>query len=246
MKISIQPCWYQVVYMETLHTNPSLQERETHFNYLVILSSSTQCSTVLLVFHLLLSSWPLTGPSRSHHGLSRDQQHVLLALRCYKRVLFGRWHVLAVRLLELFQWRSPLGFFLEVLSNGLNLCTKTKQFIAAKMLLMFTGAVAVSPVFTLWPSLDPASMMGWFTALCTPTHLPFNLQNYLSPPLFLSLHFCPPPSSPTTSTFWYSFLQCQLEPLSPSINSLCLTLSQTVNFWWEATQHCTVWSGVVE
>lgn len=108
----------------------------------------------------------------------------------------------------------------EVLSTGLNSCTKTKQFIEAKMLLMFTGAVAVSPVFTSWPSLDPASMMGWFTALCTPTHLPFNLHNYLSPPLFLSLHFCPTPSSPTTSTFWYSFLQCQLEPLSLSINSL--------------------------
>lgn len=56
----------------------------------------------------------------------------------------------------------------------------TRQLSEAEPLLMFAGAVAVSPVFTSWPSPDAASMTGWFTALYTPTHLPFNLQNYLS------------------------------------------------------------------
>lgn len=155
----------------------------------------------------------------------------------------------------------------KILPYGLSSHKATAYWIRGRMLFVFARAVAASPVFISWPSSDAASMTGWFTALYTPTHLPFNLQNYLSPPLLLSLHFCPPHSISNHLHLLIQFSLTSVTPLSLSTRclpqrtglrcpflsfllsvslSLGLTLSQSVKFWWEAILHCTVWSGVVE
>lgn len=185
--------------MERLHANTSLQEHETDFNYLVISSSLAQCSTALLVFHLLLSSWPLTGPSRSHHGLSSDQQHVLLALRCYKKVLFGRWRVFAVRLLELFQRSRPLGFLRSIVQwfklvhknkNSLlkQRCSSCLQALWQLALCLPHGLLQILPLW--WADSQLFALPPTFPLIST------TISPLLSSCLFMSVHLPhlqPPP-----------------------------------------------------